>query len=200
MYDHNTLSQDQLAERICRLDYELENWTLTDSERVRRRMEIKACHREIESHAIGDTDDVHIALRQIDGVWHRYPSYMNDHDFQRNVQDNLAEYEIGGLSGWRFSHVRKDEWLDKGIKYDVLMEHPVVNGDVEYDLVQDILRLRPNHQPCAYCDTHMDAPPRGELCTGYIPGHTLGYGERGRVWNGYLCEQCAEEVQPLKWK
>lgn len=188
------------SSEIDRLDFEIQNWDLADSEIVRRQRRIREIEREQERVELVDTNDVHIATRWVDGVRYRYALEMTDRMFQASVLNILEEYEINGLSGWVFVHIPTQEWIEDSPRKKIVMALPVMTGILDEELIHDILVQHPNHEPCAWCADHMEAPPRGHLCTGYRPAYTIGYGERGRVWNGYLCEQCAEEVQSLKWK
>lgn len=144
-------------------------------------------------------DVVHIVTRMVDGKRYRYATLLSDKSFDVEVQRNLAEYEIGGLSGWKFVHIPVVEWNNGSPRKDIIMGLPIYPGRIEDDLIEDILKQHPNHEPCSWCSDHMDTPPRGYLCTGYIPAHKSKHG-RGQVWNGYLCEQCADELDSVRFK
>ena len=124
---------------------------------------------------------------------------MTDAQFAAEIQNTLAEYHLGGLRGWIFTHIPLKDWCDNARNKLIVLTLPVVEGIPGEDLLTDILKQHPNHTPCSWCADHMEAPPRGELCTGYIPAHTSNSGE-GKVWRGYLCEQCAEELTSVRWK
>lgn len=141
-------------------------------------------------------NSIHIATRTIDGTRYRYSFVMNNRQFESTVVDTLHYYGIGGLSGWKFTHIPADEFEKGSKRVDVVMALPPIGGDIEDDLLLDILHKHPNHHPCCFCKYHTASPPRGELAVGYIPPQAFS---DGKVFKGYICDQCADDIQGLRW-